>query len=178
MGFAGPISVHDCRSGGYTAPRVAGTVSLLPWFLLPRFQYSLALIIDSLRNKRAVYRQLLQQWRRRFWHNANAILALLRDLGFSAWVSPGAGRKSHKTAADHREHGTSHVLPALPQAVPSQFYGELILRQKGGCGKAVTTHTTLALKRFWGWFRLRLGAAGLEFRAGGHTWAVGGRADG
>ncbi len=67
-------------------PACRRTVSLLPWFLLPRFQYSLALIIDSLRNKRAVCRQLLQQWRRRFWRNTNAMLAFLRDLGFSAWL--------------------------------------------------------------------------------------------
>ena len=60
------------------------TVSLLPWFLLPRFQYSLALIIDSLRSKRDICRQLLQQWRRRFWRNTNAMLAFLRDLGFNA----------------------------------------------------------------------------------------------
>ena len=60
------------------------TVSLLPWFLLPRFQYSVALIIDSLRRKRRAYRELLQHWRRRFLHNTNVILALLRDLGYNA----------------------------------------------------------------------------------------------
>jgi hypothetical protein len=59
-------------------------VSLLPWFLLPRFQYSVSLIVDSIRHKRASCRELVQQWRRRFFLNTNAILAFLRDLGFNA----------------------------------------------------------------------------------------------
>ncbi len=68
----------------FLCPICHKTVSLLPWFLLPRFQYSVALIVDSLRNKRAVYRQLLQHWHRRFRRNVNAMLALLRELGFNA----------------------------------------------------------------------------------------------
>ena len=62
--------------------------------LLPRFQYSLALIIDSLRSKRDICRQLLQQWRRRFWRNTNAMLAFLRDLGFNASLARAPDEKA------------------------------------------------------------------------------------
>ena len=60
------------------------TVSLLPWFLLPRYQYSLRLIIDALVNGRDGCRQLVQHWRRHFLRNVNAVLSFLRDLGYCA----------------------------------------------------------------------------------------------
>jgi hypothetical protein len=60
------------------------TASLLPWFLVPRFQCSLTLIIDSLREKKAVCRQQLQHWCKRFRRNTNVIMAFIRETDLTA----------------------------------------------------------------------------------------------
>ncbi len=67
-------------------PSCKKTISLLPDFLLPNFQYSLEFILDTLRKfyldcKATVYYQLLQFYRRRFWGNLNRIGAFFRDQG-------------------------------------------------------------------------------------------------
>ena len=72
------------------------TLSLLPWFVLPQFQYGLQFIIDSLLRRAPTYRQLLQQHRRRFVRNLNAIQAFLRDLGFNASLPRAPDEKAIK----------------------------------------------------------------------------------
>ncbi len=62
------------------------TISLLPDFLLPYYQYGLVYIIESLRGfflkgKRKIYYQLLQFYRQRFLKNLNRIESFFRDLG-------------------------------------------------------------------------------------------------
>lgn len=70
------------------------TVSLLPWFLLPRFQYSLQLIFECLRNKARAYRQLRQHWWKRYQRNLNRTLAFFRSLGFNASLPRAPDKKA------------------------------------------------------------------------------------
>jgi len=73
----------------YFCPHCRKTVSLLPWFLLPRFQYSRATILEALRRDlegckplKIHSRQLVQSYRYLFMRNMNAIAAALRRLGW------------------------------------------------------------------------------------------------
>jgi len=68
------------------------TVSLVPCFLLPRFQRSKEVILESLREvllrRRFVpYRQIAEFYRRRLLRNVNAIAAALRDMGWGEVLS-------------------------------------------------------------------------------------------
>jgi len=77
--FRIPICRLKCTSCGRT-------VSILPDFLLPYYQYCLVYIIESLRGfflngKRKTYYQLLQFYRQRFLKNLNRIESFFRDLG-------------------------------------------------------------------------------------------------
>lgn len=72
------------------------TISLLPDFLLPRFQYSLEFILEVLRKfflhcKTTTYYQLLQFYRRRFLGNLNRIGAFFRDKGYKG-ILPEKGK--------------------------------------------------------------------------------------
>ena len=63
------------------------TVSLLPDFLLPHYQYSLEYILEVVRKfflscKTAAYYQLVQFYRRRFLKNLGRIEAFFRDQGY------------------------------------------------------------------------------------------------
>lgn len=63
------------------------TVSLLPSFLLPHFQRSKAVILESLRalfSRKGLlpYRQAASFYKRRFLGNLNAIIAAFRDRGY------------------------------------------------------------------------------------------------
>jgi hypothetical protein len=69
------------------------TVSILPDFLLPYFQYTLRFILKHLRDfffkgERSIYYQLLQFYRRRFSRNLNRIVAYFRDKDYRG-VVPG-----------------------------------------------------------------------------------------
>lgn len=57
------------------------TVSLLPSFLLPRFQYTVEFIVKALLGMVKSYRELFRFYWRRWLGNANRVLAALRDLG-------------------------------------------------------------------------------------------------
>lgn len=68
-------------------PSCKKTISLLPDFLLPHYQYSLEYIIETLKEfffkrKTKVYYQLLQFYRQRFLQNLNRIEAFFRDQGY------------------------------------------------------------------------------------------------
>jgi len=62
-------------------PACRKTVSLLPSFLLPFFQYTTRFVVKSLLGKAKSYRELLRFHWRRFLETANGILAFLRDRG-------------------------------------------------------------------------------------------------
>ena len=64
------------------------TVSLLPSFLLPHFQRTKAVILESLRavfSRKGLlpYRQAASFYKRRFLRNLNAIIAAFRDTGLT-----------------------------------------------------------------------------------------------
>ncbi len=68
-------------------PSCGKTISLLPDFLLPHFQYSLEYILIAVREflmkrKTTICYQLLQFYRRRFWGNLNRVEAFFRDQGY------------------------------------------------------------------------------------------------
>lgn len=72
-------------------PSCGKTISLLPNFLLPHFQYSLEYILEAVRqffvqSKTAICYQLLQFYRQRFRRNLNRILAFSRDQGYKGAV--------------------------------------------------------------------------------------------
>ncbi|MGI6308512.1 MAG: DUF6431 domain-containing protein [Dethiobacteria bacterium] len=72
-------------------PSCGKTISLLPDFLLPHFQYSLEYILEVVRqffvqSKTTIYYQLLQFYRRRFRRNLNRILAFYRDQGYRGFI--------------------------------------------------------------------------------------------
>jgi hypothetical protein len=78
--FRIPIRRLKCSSCGKT-------ISFLPDYLLPYFQYCLVYILESLRGfflqgKRKAYYQLLQFYRQRFLKNLNRIESFFRDLGY------------------------------------------------------------------------------------------------
>jgi len=73
-------------------PSCGKTVSLLPDFLLPHFQYSLGYILEAIRqffmrSKTTIYYQLLQFYRRRFLKNLSRIEAFFRDQGYRGIIS-------------------------------------------------------------------------------------------
>ena len=73
-----------CR---YKCPSCKITISILPDFLLPYYQYSLAFIMQALRNhlvkpKRKICHQLLQFYLKRYFNNLNRIEAFFRECGF------------------------------------------------------------------------------------------------
>jgi hypothetical protein len=75
-----PILRLKCSSCGKT-------ISFLPDFLLPYFQYSLEYVLEAAKQyieerKATTYYQLLQFYRRRFLRNLNRILAFFRDQGY------------------------------------------------------------------------------------------------
>ena len=77
--FRIPIRRLKCLSCGKT-------ISFLPDFLLPYYQYCLVYVIETLRGfflkgKRKIYYQLLQFYRQRFLKNLNRIESFFRDLG-------------------------------------------------------------------------------------------------
>jgi len=77
-------------------PSCKKTVSLLPDFLLPHFQYSLEFILDALRKffcgrKATICYQLLQFYQRRFLGNLNRIGAFFRDKGYKG-ILPEKGK--------------------------------------------------------------------------------------
>jgi len=72
-------------------PSCGKTISLLPDFLLPHFQYSLEYILEAVRqffakSKTTVYYQLLQFYRYRFLLNLNRIEAFFRDQGYRGLI--------------------------------------------------------------------------------------------
>ena len=72
-------------------PSCGKTISLLPDFLLPHFQYSLEYILGAVRqffmqSKTTIYYQLLQFYRRRFWGNLNRMEAFFRDQGYWGFI--------------------------------------------------------------------------------------------
>ena len=58
------------------------TVSLLPSFLVPYFQYTVDFIVRSVRTRLSAYRQLLQFHSRRFMRNLNLVQGFFRERGF------------------------------------------------------------------------------------------------
>jgi hypothetical protein len=79
----------------------AKTVSILPDFLLPYFQYTLNFILKHLKEfffqgKGAVCYQLLQFYRRRFYRNLNRIAVYFRDKGYRGAVPGDAKEKAIK----------------------------------------------------------------------------------
>lgn len=74
-----------CR---YICPHCHKTVSLLPWFLLPYFQYPRDTILHTLREhflsqtSGIISRQLNQFYAKRFMGNLKAIILIFRDKGF------------------------------------------------------------------------------------------------
>lgn len=90
--FRIPICRYKCRSCHIT-------VSFLPDFLLPYYQYALVFILDTLRNhyihfKRRPYYQLVQFYRKRYTRNLNRIEAFFRD--YQVWVEILAKEKAIK----------------------------------------------------------------------------------
>ena len=72
-------------------PSCGKTISLLPDFLLPYFQYSFEYILGAVRqffvqNKTTIYYQLLQFYRCRFLGNLNRIGAFFRDQGYRGLI--------------------------------------------------------------------------------------------
>lgn len=72
-------------------PSCGKTISLLPDFLLPHYQYSLEFILEALRqffvkSKTTTYYQLLQFYRRRFLRNLNRIEGFFRDRGYRGLI--------------------------------------------------------------------------------------------
>lgn len=65
----------------FRCPICRRTLSFLPSFLLPHFQYVTELIVMALLGKKRICRGLLRFYWKRFLHNANGILAMLRDKG-------------------------------------------------------------------------------------------------
>ena len=72
------------------------TVSLLPSFLLPRFQHTARFVVESLLGKVKSYRELLRFHWRRFLKNANRVLAFLRDLGMRERLPEGRKERAMK----------------------------------------------------------------------------------
>ncbi|MGE5485868.1 MAG: DUF6431 domain-containing protein [Ignavibacteriales bacterium] len=71
----------------YLCKSCCHTVSLLPSFLLPRFQHTREVILESLRalfSRRRLlpYRQIAYLYRERFLRNVQAIVSALRDAGY------------------------------------------------------------------------------------------------
>jgi len=87
-----------CR---YLCEECQKTVSLLPSFLLPFFQYPLAFIIRRLKEfffsekLKAPY-QLVQFYRKRFLKNLNLMLALLRKKGLKSFIPDDSKQKAIK----------------------------------------------------------------------------------
>ncbi len=78
--FRIPICRFRCTSCGKT-------VSVLPDFLLPYYQFGLLYVIEALRSyfvspRRKIYYQLMQFYRKRFLKNLNRIMAFFRDSGY------------------------------------------------------------------------------------------------
>jgi len=72
-------------------PSCKKTISLLPDFLLPNYQYSLEYILYVLKKffrelKTVTYYQLLQFYRRRFLGNLKRIEAFFRDMGYQGVI--------------------------------------------------------------------------------------------
>lgn len=81
------------------------TVSLLPSFLLPYFQYTARFIVESLLGKAMSYRELLRFHWRRFLVNANRVLAFLRDLGMKERLPEGEKEKAMKLLGSIEDSG-------------------------------------------------------------------------
>ena len=82
--FRIPILRMKCSSCGKT-------ISFLPDFLLPYFQYSLEYILEVAKQyieerKATTYYQLLQFYQRRLLRNLNRILAFFRDQGYKGVI--------------------------------------------------------------------------------------------
>lgn len=88
------IARYICRSCQHT-------VSLLPLFLVPRFQTARNVILESLiasfsKGKTQPYRQMAYYYRRRFARNLNAIIAALRDVGYRERLPDGDNERAIK----------------------------------------------------------------------------------
>lgn len=58
------------------------TYTLLPDFLLPKFQHCKSIITDLIRKKNTHYRQIIHFYKKRFTKNINIIQIFLRSLGY------------------------------------------------------------------------------------------------
>lgn len=72
-------------------PSCGKTISLLPDFVLPYFQYSLEYILNAVekyfvKSKTDIYYQLMQFYRHRFQRNLDRMLAFFRDQGYRGIV--------------------------------------------------------------------------------------------
>jgi hypothetical protein len=88
-----PVARLRCRS-------CYQTVSLLPTFVLPYFQYSLAFILAALqwifvtiKTHQAQYSALFRFYKRRFVHNLNRVEMFFRDQG---WSEPSPSNEHEK----------------------------------------------------------------------------------
>jgi len=79
------------------------TVSLVPSFLVPHFQYTAHFLVGSILGKVETYRELLRFHQKRFLKNLNLIQAFFREMGFR-WSLPEAGKERAIKLAEEIEN--------------------------------------------------------------------------
>ena len=94
---------HRISIRRYYCPSCGKTVSLLPSFLLPYFQYPLFFILQELKayfyrikSEFKAYLQLRQFFVQRFYKNLNRMQAYFRDYGFLGALPPPGNEKAIK----------------------------------------------------------------------------------
>lgn len=81
------------------------TVSLVPSFLVPHFQYTAHFLVGSIFGKVETYRQLLRFHQKRFLRNLNLIQAFFRDMGFGGSLPEVKRKRAIKLAEAIEDFG-------------------------------------------------------------------------